>query len=134
MKEIKVSLKVVLPGRTLLSQEECLKTIQKEVITKKGKKFIKTEIVEDPAKFDMHTLKIDNEVISFKTRKTKPAYQAVNLDVDTYKYMISTSDNPAGVPPSQWKRMNTKDRLEFHLRGICSALGGKAYTYFVFDD
>lgn len=134
MKEIKVSLKVTLQGRVPFSQEECLKTTKTYFTNKKGKKVWRLDTVVDKSKTELNTFKVDKEIVHFVTRKCKPAYQQINLDVDQYKYMISTSDNPVGCTPSKWKRMHTKERLEYHLKGICEALGGTGYSYYIFED
>lgn len=134
MKEIKVSLKVTLPGRVLFSQEECLKTTKTYFTNKRGKKAFRLDTIVDKSKTELNTFKVDKKIVHFVTRKCKPVYQQINLDIDTYKYMISTSDNPVGCTPSKWKRLNTRERLEFHLRGICEALSGTEYSYYVFED
>lgn len=146
MTEIKVNLSVVLQGRTMFSKEECLKTTQK-VIEKTSKKTGKTYkkkvdvLVDDLDKMDSHTLKVVDyvdkkpvsEVITFHTRKTKPATQSLNICKDAYNYMIS-GECPYWSKPKVWNAMNKKERLESHLQRITEGLGGVSYTYQVFED
>lgn len=144
--EIKVNLNVILPGRVMLSKEECLKTTQK-VIEKTNKKTGKTYKktinvqVDDIDKMDKHTIKVTNyvdnrpvvEIISFHTRKTKPAMQSINLSKDSYNYMTS-SECPSWSKPKVWNTMNKKERLESHLQRIVESLDGVSYTYQIFED
>lgn len=147
MNEIKVNLNVVLPGRTMLSKEECLKTIQKTVERtnkKTGKTYKKTvtSYVDDFDKMDRHILHVvdgyvDNkpvkEVLEVHTRKSRPAAQSLNLCKEAYEYMTS-KDCPSWSKPKVWNVMNKKERLEAHLQRITEGLGGVSYTYQVFED
>lgn len=143
MDEIKLSLTIALPGSTMLSKEECLKTTQKTVERKtKGGKMYKKSIkvlVEDETKMDKNTLRISDEkgknteTITFFTRRSRPASQSINLGRDAYNYMISC-EPPAWVKPKDWQRMSKKERLKNHLTRIAEGLGGKLTSYKVFDD
>ena len=144
--EIKINLNVVLPGRTMLSKGECLKTTQK-VIEKTNKKTGKTYkktinvLVEDLDKMDKNLLKVMDykdkrpvvELITFHTRKTKPATQSINICKDSYNYMTS-KDCPPWSKSSIWGRMSSKERLESHLQQITESLGGVSYNYQIFED
>lgn len=142
--EIKVSLNVVLPGRTMFSKEECLKTIQKEVTKKfkSGKIYKKTiEVqVEDWDKCNSNTLRVTDsqnkksEVITFHTRKSKPATQTINIHKEAYDYMTDANECPSWVKPFVWKKMNKTKRLESHLQRTAEHLGGTSYTYRVYED
>ena len=144
MSEIKVNLSIVLPGRTLLSKEECLKTTQK-VIEKKLKngKVIKKTItaqVEDWSKMHKHTMRVEGangsnpEIITFHTRQSRPALQSLNMNKEAYEYMIDKNCCPSWVKPSRWAAMGEKERLESHLQRTVEHLGGVSYTYKVFED
>lgn len=143
MSEIKVNLSIVLPGRTLLSKEECLKTTQK-VIEKKlknGKVFKKTVSVqvEDWSKMNKHSMKVEAkgeklEIITFYTRQSRPAMQILNISKEAYEYMIDKNCCPSWIKPSRWTTMNKKERLESHLQRTVEHLGGISYTYKVFED
>ena len=78
MNEIKLSLSIELPGSTMFSKEECLKTTRKviEKKTKAGKiykKIIEVK-VEDWDKVEKHSMSVANmngtnpEIITFHTR------------------------------------------------------------------
>lgn len=144
MSEIKVSLSIELQGRTMFSKEECLKTTQKvlEKKTKTGKVYKKTiEVqVEDWDKMDKHTMQVtgpkgsDPEIITFHTRKTKPATQSINICKEAYKYMISKESCPSWSKPSKWATMSKKERLESYLQRTTEHLGGTSYSYQVFED
>lgn len=143
MIDIKVSLSVELPGSTMFSKEECLKTTHKVIDkkTKAGKvykKTIKVE-VEDWDKTSEHSMKVTNrngenpEVITFRVRKCKPATQSLNMSREAYDYMTSR-ECPAWEKLSKWGQMTATQRLESHIRRIVEHLGGVSYTYQVFED
>lgn len=140
MNEIKLSLSVELQGRTMLSKEECLKTTQKTITTKNGRKRTVTKVVEDWDKMEKHTMRVTStdgtnpEIITFHTRKCKPATQSLNMSEEAYKYMIDKNSCPSWLKPSKWNAMSKKERLEAHLQRIAEYLGGTSYTYQVFED
>lgn len=113
MSEIKLSLSIELQGSTMLSKEECLKTTQETITTKNGRK---------------------REVITFHTRKCKPATQSLNMSKEAYEYMIDKDSCPSWSKPSKWAAMSEKERLEAHLQRTVEHLGGTSYTYQVFED
>lgn len=140
MSEIKLSLSVELRGRTALSKEECLKTTQKAITTKNGKKRTVTKVVEDWDKMEKHTMRVTGtndtnpEIITFHTRKCKPATQSLDMSKEAYEYMIDKGSCPSWSKPSKWAAMSEKERLEAHLQKIVEHLGGVSYTYQVFED
>lgn len=144
MSEIKVSLTVALRGGTMFSKEECLKTTQKviEKKTKTGKVYKKTIeiLVEDWDKMDRHILHVtehnspNSEVITFHTRKTKPAKQSLSINKEAYEHMIDRDSCPSWSKPNKWIAMSKKERLESHLQRIAEHLGGVSYAYQVFED
>jgi hypothetical protein len=143
MNEIKVNLSIVLPGRTLLSKEECLKTTQK-VIEKKSKngKIFKKVVsiqVEDWSKMNKHSMKVEAkgekpEIITFHTRQSRPALQTLNMTKEAYEYMIDKNCCASWVKFNRWATMSEKERLESHLQRTVEHLGGISYTYKVFED
>lgn len=144
MGEIKLSLSIELQGRTMFSKEKCLKTIHKviEKKTKAGKIYKKTikVKVEDWDKMERHTMRVTDkndtnpEIITFYTRKCKPATQSLNINKEAYKYMIDKDSCPSWSKPKKWAAMSKKERLEFHLQRIAEHFGGTSYTYQVFED
>ena len=140
MSEIKLSLSIELRGRTMFSKEECLKTTQKTITTKNGRKRTVTKVVEDWDKMERHTMRIEDvkgsnsEIITFHTRKCKPATQSLNVSREAYKHMIDKDSCPSWSKPSRWATMSKKERLEAHLQRTVEHLGGVSYTYRVFED
>lgn len=144
MSEIKVSLTIALRGGTMFSKEECLKTTQK-VIERKTKtdKVYKKKItlqVEDWDKMNKHTMRVADtkntnpEIITFHTRKTKPATQSLSMSKEAYEYMIDKYSCPPWSKPGKWAAMSEKERLEAYLQRTVEHLGGTSYTYQVFED
>lgn len=144
MSEIKLSLSIELQGSTMFSKEECLKTARK-VIEKKikaGKIYKKTiEVkVEDWNKMEKHSMRVTDEggtnpeIITFHTRKCKPAMQSLNMGKEAYEYMIDKNSCPSWSKPGKWAAMSKKERLEAHLQRTVEHLGGVSYTYQVFED
>lgn len=144
MNEIKLNLSIKLPGSTMLSKEECLKTTRKVIKkkTKAGKIYKKTiEVkVEDWDKMEKHSMRVANingtnpEIITFHTRKCKPATQSLNMSKEAYEQMINEDSCPSWSKPGKWAAMSEKERLEAHLQRTVEYLGGISYTYQVFED
>lgn len=113
MIDIKLNLVVVVPGATMMSEQECSKLLKEPVINKKGKYAGKqakdkkgnllyyNEIVPDMSKFDKHVFKIFNkeenkpETYVYFTRKNRPAKQTINISEEAYNYFISV-EVPSG--------------------------------------
>lgn len=145
MNETKVNLTITLPGSVMFSKEECLKTTQK-VIEKKNKRTGKTykkviEVkVDDPDKVNHHSMKVvdkeglNPEIITFSTRKCKPATQVLNISTEAYKAMIDKNSCPSWIKPFQWAGMSKKSRLEAHMQRLMENFGGTSYNYQVFED
>lgn len=116
---IKVSLSVVLPGRTMLSQQAAENT---------------------PDSFDEFKVEVsgpkgeDREVLTVQTRKSAPANQSLNISKDAYDAMIDVELCPYWCKAGTWAGMNNKMRLEAHLKRIAEGLGGTSFTYQVFED
>lgn len=144
MSEIKLSLSIELQGSTMFSKEECLKTTRKviERKTKSGKVLKKTIYVqtEDLDKMTKGSARITDkngknpEIITFHTRKCKPATQTINMSKEAYEYMISKDSCPPCFKPREWSAMNKKERLEVHLKRTVEHLGGTSYSYQIFGD
>lgn len=144
MSEIKLSLSIELKGSTMFSKEECLKTTHKviEKKTKAGKIYKKTiEVrVEDWNKMDKCSMRVTGkngtnpEIITFHTRKCKPATQSLNISKEAYEHMIDKDSCPSWSKPGKWAAMSKKERLEAHLQRTVEYLGGISYTYQVFED
>lgn len=137
MSEIKLSLSIVLQGNTMFSKEECLKTTQETITAKNGRKRTVIKVVED---WDKYSMKVTDqkgtnpEIITFHTRKCKPATQSMNMSKEAYEYMINKNSCPSWSKPGKWAAMSKKERLEAHLQRTVKHLGGVSYTYQVFED
>ena len=150
MYEIKVNLIMSLPGRTMMSEQECLRKVRKPLMGK-GKKANK-QVIDKNGKPDGY--------IIVHTRKSRPAKRHLNICQEAYKDFISNSvpeqfhvpkgfKAPEVITPKgkkrpkyigialkqqAWLEMSKTERLEWHLRGLCTALGGVLDSYTVFDD
>lgn len=121
--EIKVSLSVVLQGRTMLSQEAA-KALEEQGLA--GYDEFNMEVSDAKGQ--------SREVIHVKTRKSAPASQSLNISKEGYDAMTDKENVPYWSKEGAWKGMNAKMGLEAHLRRICEGLGGTSYTYQVFED
>lgn len=121
--EIKVSLSVVLQGRTMLSQEAA-KALEEQGLAGYDEFNMEVSDAKDQSR----------EVIHVKTRKSAPASQSLNISKEGYDAMTDKENVPYWSKEGAWKGMNAKMRLEAHLRRICEGLGGTSYTYQVFED
>ena len=135
MSEIKVNLSIVIPGRTMWSEEECLKTTQEKHINnvKPNDQSI------DGSKMRREHVKIRDRknnllTINYYVRKCKPAAQSINISKESYQYMVGKNSMLPRYKPNQWAAMNKKERLESHLKNICESLQGSSFTYQVFED
>ena len=134
MNDVKVSLNVILPGRTMFSKQECLKQL-KEPVNKRNKKS-KVKTVSDPTKTDKFTMTVgtgrNKEVIEVHIRRCKPVVQSINLTHDAYEFMTSLD---ARIGNSRlWKSMSKTKRLEANLIRYAESLGGVLKDYVIFED
>lgn len=140
MIETKLSLTIVLPGRTMFSKEECLKTTRKVKVLKNGKKIFKKETAEDPEKVIVHTIRVDGkkkekpEVIHYTTRKFKPAKQIINISRNAYEGMVNNVPRKYWDRKSYWLNLPVKARIEFNVNGLAKSLGGAVDSYVIFED
>lgn len=140
MIETKLSLTIVLPGRTMFSKEECLKTTRKVKVLKNGKKVFKKETAEDPEKVIVHTIRVDGkkkkkpEVIHYTTRKFKPAKQIINISRNAYEGMVNDVPRKYRDRKSYWLNLPVKARIEFNVNELAKSLGGAVDSYVIFED
>lgn len=111
MDDIKVNLIVLVPGATIMSEQECSKQLKKPVINQKGKYtgkqakdkqgnlLWKYETGKDLSKYDKHHINVETkegkESITVYTRKCRYAKQSLNITNDAYKSFIS-KEIPSG--------------------------------------
>lgn len=133
MIDIKVSLNLTLQGRVMLSSQECDKNPKQN--------------------YDIHKLfvqKTDNpkdgmELITYRTRRYNTAKQSINMNSETYDYMLDTPttpklakivwSNPSGTKTKRaWDFLSKEDRLKHHFDQIAQDLHAISYTYEVIED
>lgn len=165
MNELKLSLTIILPGRTLRSEKECMRKVRKplmgkgkkaneQVIDKNGKEVWVTVKEFDPAKSERFIVNLkgkDNTEIppTVYTRGAKPATKTININSQAYDYFIgrevpATFHAPKNCKPNfkirksineqAWLQMSQEQRLEWHLREICTSMNGVLSHYDIFED
>lgn len=128
MSEVKLSLSIKLPGRVMLSQEGA-KALEEQGLAGFTKHSMTIEMHKRMGK----KIKVDREIIHFKTRNTVPAVQNINISKDAYIYMTG-KECPSFIRPKDWSRMSKVKRLEAHLNEIAESRGGTVMHYHVFED
>ena len=119
MNEIKVNLTMLLQGRTMLSEQECLRKVRKPLMGK-GKKANKVVVDKngnevwvtvkefDPAKSDKFNIdlkdKDGNEVpTTIYTRGSRSATKTININNQAYEYFISKEVPLSFTAPKNFK-------------------------------
>jgi hypothetical protein len=127
MTTTKLNLTIILPGRVIMSEQECSKNPQENYISHRM-------VVEDAD----HTL----TPITFQTRKSRPAKQSINICEEAYRYMTAKAikeeedrvNCPEWAKPKDWRQLSKTQRLEAHLDRICKSLNGVSFEYHVLED
>lgn len=138
MNDIKLRLRLLVPGATMLSREESLKNpeesfdvsvINVEYPVGKGKK-----------------PKMEKDTLIIRTRKSKPVKQNINICTEGYRHMIDGSEPPTakyakvvsqkrnGDIITLWSTMSVDQRLKAHLDLIAENFNALGYSYEVLDD
>ena len=131
MSNVKLSVTIVLPGRTMMTSQEC---------EKNPKVNYRRHVIMLPVKrFDDKSKKAftKNEPLEFHTRKCQKAKQVIRMSDEAYEYMTSVTCPEWFFPiggPNQWKKLSNIQRLEYHLDRVCASLGGISYTYDIYKD
>lgn len=118
MDNVKISLVIGLPGRTLVSQQDA------------GEIYETTTIKNVEWKEDGKWL---HENITVKTRGTYPAEERVNLSRETFE-AFQSSIAPIWADRKQWNQMTPKQKLEANLIRHAEALGGWLVEYSILED
>ena len=138
---IKVTLSIVLPGSTMLSEQECSKQL-KDTIIKKGKKKIITKTVYNKENNTENRIFLDykdndgirhREPLFFMTRNTIPCKKSINISKEAYDYMVS-AECPAWEKMGEWKQLSRIKRLTSHMQRICDNEGGISFEFQIFED
>lgn len=105
MYELKINLTMALPGRVIMSEQECLRKVRrplmgkgkkanKQVLDKNGNPVWVTVREPDPMKNDRHVIDLTGkdgteETLVVFTRKARPASKSLNLSEESYNYFVS---------------------------------------------
>ena len=139
---IKVNLSIVLPGRTMLSEQECSKQLIEFKYNKHTKKKEKVVTAKyDNNKVTPERLFLDykdasgrhKEPIFFSTRNCIPAKKSMNISKEAYNYMVS-SECPEWAKAGEWKQLSRIKRLTQHMQRMCENEGGISFEFPIFDD
>ena len=143
MSTSKIRLSIVLPGGTLLSQEETCKLQDVVVKTQSGKPMVKDgKIVTQPTllpdkhKFNHFELKVFDkgkpETLKISTRKSKPATQVISLSEEAYDHFT----DPMAIPykfKGVWKGLTPNQRVQWHCQQIAEAMGGRLDSFVILE-
>ena len=119
MNDIKVNLTMLVPGATMMSEQECSKQLKKPVIVQKGKYASKQArdkkgnplwhyvTVPDLEKYDRHDMVVESykekEHVTFYTRKSRLAKQSINMTTEAYEYFIGNEVPQGYRAPKNFK-------------------------------
>lgn len=117
MTETKVRLSIVIPGRTLLSEQECSKN------PKENYTYSKMSVNKDEKGKSKITIHIAE-------RKCKTAKQNIQLSKEAYDYMIGTGS----ATVKGWKSFSKNQKVNYHCSKIAEALGGISYHFEILDE
>jgi hypothetical protein len=112
MNNIKINLSIILPGSVLLSEQECSKNPKFDVISVKD--------TDNKGSFDV------------AIRKSKEAKQVIHLTQEAYDEFTSTKA-PYGMKQFLWSKFSKKEKVNWHCKQICEALGGISYLFEILD-
>lgn len=139
---IKVNLSIVLPGRTMLSEQECSEKLIEWKYNKRTKRKEKIITVKyDSNKTTPNRLFLDykdasgrhKEPIYFMTRNTIPCKKVINISKEAYDYMVS-SECPEWARVGEWKQLSRIKRLTQHMQRICENENGISFEFQIFED
>lgn len=139
---IKVNLSIVLPGRTMLSEQECSEKLIEFKYNKRTKKKERiVTITYDKNKVTPERLFLDyrdtsgrhKEPIFFVRRNSIPAKKTINITKEAYDYMVS-SECPEWAKMGEWKPLSRIKRLTQHMQRICENENGISFEFQIFED
>jgi hypothetical protein len=138
MNDIKINVKISIPGRTLYAEKDCYKITKRKLENTKGKVYFAKAPLYDYTKNIKNTLDIDTnrgvETIAFFTRRAIPAYQSINMTRSAYDYFIEETAPKGFTKTSLWKKMSKEERIKYHLAILAESIGGQLESFKVFDD
>lgn len=128
-------LRIELPGRQMLSEQEC-----SEQLTEDG--VITTKPVIDNMDYQALTISTKTrdkkthkdfykkETVHVYTRKCIPAIQSMPIIEDFYQGCMET---PIGTNLKQWKKLPENVKLTMHMTQIAESFKGKFMDYTLFE-
>lgn len=133
MSENKLSLTFVLPGRIIMSSQECEKNPKENYIVQK---FVV------PNKGNSKDKKSPVKTIYVQTRKTKNASQHLNISKEAYLNLL---DTPVDIKFSRlvktkkglkraWDLLSNQEKLKHHFDLMANDFHAISYSYEVLDD
>ena len=132
MVEPKLSLILVLPGSTMVSQQ--VAENKPEELTEEHKMLLKSY----KSKKDK-----SHKVITFRTRKSIPAKQVLKMSQEAYEAMLEDSTSPKynkviakvkGKLIRVWDTMSEDARIKKHCELIAHDMGAIDFSYNILDD
>lgn len=130
MKNIKLSLSILLPGGTMYSKQECFKnpTVKDENAKNNLdlRKFNSFQIkLRDAKKVETHRIFV---------RKSKPAKQVLNLSEEAYNYFIG-QEKPEKYRSElgPWNKLTKNQKITWHCNNIAENLGGTVESWEILD-
>lgn len=118
MDNVKVSLVIGLPGRTMVSQQDAEEIFEISTIKNVGWK---------------ENGEWKHENVTVKYRGTYPAEERVNLSRETFE-AFQSSICPQWADKKQWNKMTNIQKLEANLKRHAEALGGWMIGYSILED
>lgn len=132
MSIIKLRLTIVLPGRVMMSKQECLQNPKENY-----EGFNVRTYTKNPK-----TKRYETTTFHVKVPKNRTAKQVINISKEAYELMIAKSLNkktdreycPYWAKHEKWYTLSSTQRLEAHLQRITEGLKGLSFSYVVFDE
>ena len=127
MFEPKLSLALVLPGSTMISQQVAE---NKPEFTEEHKLFFKSHKAKSK----------EPKVVTFRTRKSIPAKQVLKMTQEAYEAMLETPTSSKynkvvakskGKPIRVWDTMSEDARIKKHCELIAHDMGAISFSFFV---
>lgn len=127
MNTTKVILTMIIPGATMMSEEQCKKLPKKEgydshIMT------LATKVKKDKK------LVVQKEVFHINTRKSIPAKRVLCISDYAYKHMINSKEVPEAKYIKTWNKMNNSQKLEYYLNSIAFHFGALSFNYTVLEN
>ena len=133
MVETKLSLILVLPGSTMVSQQEA---------ENKPKELTETNFLTIKS-YDKKSKKFKKETIVFRTRKNTTVRQVLKMTQEAYEAMLNESTNPKynkivakakGKLIRVWDTMSEDARIKKHCELIAHDMGAIDFSYNILED